>query len=106
MQHAPELLFIIFYTFVCKKLSSCRLKFLGKIAGKYVGNIKQASGKTKAKVRAPKFVSRILYCVALVTIHFFFSEQSFYGSYMTLHSHTITVISHALAYSSRWLQKP
>ena len=51
MQHAPDPLFILFYTFVVKDLSSCRQKFLGKIAGKYVGNLKQASG---AQVRAPK----------------------------------------------------
>ena len=36
MQRAPEPLFIIFYTFVFKNLSSCRLTFRGKIAGKYV----------------------------------------------------------------------
>ena len=51
MQRAPEPLFIIFYTFVFKNLSSCRLTFRGKIAGKYVGNLKQAS---RAQVRAPK----------------------------------------------------
>ena len=46
--------FIIFCTFVFKNLSSYGLKFLGKIAGKYVGNLKQASG---AQVRAPKKLS-------------------------------------------------
>ena len=51
MQHAPDPLFIILYTFVFKNLSSCRLKFLGKIAGKYVGNLKQASGEIKAQVQ-------------------------------------------------------
>ena len=50
MQHAPEPLFILFNTFVIKS----RIKFLGKIAGKYVGNLKQASGESKALVRGPK----------------------------------------------------
>ena len=36
----------------------------------------------------------------------FFSEQPFYGNYSTLDSHTITVISQAFAYSSRWRWKP
>ena len=34
-----------------------------------------------------------------------FSEQPFYGNYSTLDSHTITVISYAFAYSSRWRRK-
>ena len=36
----------------------------------------------------------------------FFSEQPFYGNYSTLDSHSITVIFHAFAYSSRWRRKP
>ena len=36
----------------------------------------------------------------------FFSEQTFYGNYSTLGSHTNTIISHTLAYSSRWRRKP
>ena len=36
----------------------------------------------------------------------FFPEQSFYGNYATLNSHTNTVISQAFAYSSRWRRKP
>ena len=36
----------------------------------------------------------------------FFSEQPFYGNYSTLGSHTNTIISHTLAYSSRWRRKP
>ena len=37
----------------------------------------------------------------------FFSEQSFYGNYMTLDSRTTpnTVVSHTFAYSSRWRRK-
>ena len=34
------------------------------------------------------------------------SEQPFWENYSTLDSHTIIVISHALAYSSRWRRKP
>ena len=52
-------------------------------------NCRQICGKFKASVWSTgtgpkKIVSRILYCVALVT------QQSFYSSYLTLHSHTIT----------------
>ena len=36
----------------------------------------------------------------------FFPEQSFYGNYATLNSHTNTVIFQAFAYSSRWRRKP
>ena len=58
--HALEPLFKIFYTFVCKLFfSSCWLK-TGKIADKYVENLKQASGETQAQVQPQKFVSRIL----------------------------------------------
>ena len=39
-------------------------------------------------------------------IHISFSEQPFYGTYSTSDSHANTVISHAIAYSSRWLRKP
>ena len=34
--------------------------------------------------------------------YFFFSEQPLYGNYSTLNSHTNTVISQAVTYSSRW----
>ena len=40
--HALEPLFKIFCTFVCENVSSCRLKFPGKIADKYMENLKQA----------------------------------------------------------------
>ena len=46
--HALKQLFKIFYTFMYKKLSvknfsSCRIKFHGKVAEKYVENLQQAS---------------------------------------------------------------
>ena len=41
--HVLEQLFKIFYTFVCKHFFSYQLKFPGKIAGKYMENLKQAS---------------------------------------------------------------
>ena len=37
---------------------------------------------------------------------FFFSEQPFFANYLTLDSHTITVISQAFAYSSGCRRKP
>ena len=43
--HVQEPLFKNFYTFVCKNFSSCRLKFPGKTADKYMENLKQASGE-------------------------------------------------------------
>ena len=52
------------------------------------------------------FFRRILRSEALVYKSSFFSEQSFYGNYSTLDSHTNIVISHAFAYSSRWRRKP
>jgi len=52
------------------------------------------------------FFRRILRSEALVyKLIIFFSEQPFYGNYSTLDSHANTVISHALANSSRWLPK-
>ena len=55
---------------------------------------------------ALKFFRRILRSEALVyKSYFFFSEQTFYANYSTLDSHTITVISQAFAYSSRWRRK-
>ena len=51
------------------------------------------------------FFERILRSEALVCKSYFFSEQPFYGNYSTLDSHTITVISHAFAHSSRWRRK-
>ena len=60
-----------------------------------------------AVYNALNFFSRILIrSEALVYNSCFFSEQPFYGNYSTLGSHTNTVISHAVAYSSWWLPKP
>ena len=53
------------------------------------------------------FFSRIGRSEALDDHSFsFFSEQPFYGNFWTLDSHTNTVMSHAVAYSSKWLPKP
>ena len=52
------------------------------------------------------FFSTILCFVALVYNSFFFSEQPLYANYLTLDSHINTVISHAVAYWSRWRRKP
>ena len=61
-----------------------------------MGNLKQATGKIEAQLRAAhKFVSRTLCSVALVL------EQPLYENYATLYSHTNTVISHPLSYMSR-----
>ena len=57
-------------------------------------------------VTPSNFFRRILRSEALVDKSYFFLEQPFYGNYSTLDSHTITVISHAFAYSSRWRRKP
>ena len=57
-----------------------------------------------AHVTPSIFFSKILRSEALVYNSYFFSEQLFYGNYLTLDSHTNTVISHAFAYSSRWRQ--
>ena len=59
-------IFKIFYAFVCKNFSGCQLKFPGKIANKYVENLKQASGEIQAQVWPQKFVNRILCYEALV----------------------------------------
>ena len=50
-------------------------------------------------VTPSNFLRRILRSEALVCKSYFFSEQPFYGNYSTLGSHTITVISHAFAYT-------
>lgn len=91
----------IFYTFVCKNVSSCPLKFPEKYADKYVENLKQASGEISAEVRP-----QILCCVALVhnSYHCFFVFLFFFRTcvlrklFEKLDSHTNT---HAPAYSSR-----
>ena len=49
-----------------------------------------------------KFFSRILGSLQFII---FFSEQSFFGNYSAFDSHTNTVISHMVAYPSRWLPK-
>ena len=84
--HAQEQLSKIFYTFVCKNVSSCPLKFPEKYEDIYVENLKQTSGEISAQVRP-----QILCCVALVynSYHFFFFlfvcfflEHACYGNYL------------------------
>ena len=48
-----------------------------------------------------QFFSRIVRSEVLVYNSYFFSEQPFYGNYFTLDSHTNTVTSFAVAYSSK-----
>ena len=77
--HVLEPLFKIIHTLSEKIFSSCRLKFAGK-------NCRQIYGKSKARVwrnlgtislRCPKFVSKILCCVALVYNSYFFQNSRF-----------------------------
>ena len=70
--HALEPLYTTFYTLVCKNVSSCWLKFSGKIANKYMENLRQASGEIWAQLQPQKFASRILCCVALGYNSYFF----------------------------------
>ena len=69
-------------------------------------DLKQVSGEIYAQLRAPKIVSKILCCVALVYDSYFFSELPFCVNYSTLDAHANTVISSAVAYLARWLPKP
>ena len=55
-----------------------------------------------AHVMPSNFFRRILRSEALVYKSYLFQ---FYGNYSTLDSHTITVISHAFVYLSRWRRK-
>ena len=66
-----------FYTLVCKNVSSCWLKFSGKIANKYMENLRQVSGEIWAQLRPQKFASRILCCVALGYNSYFFQNSRF-----------------------------
>ena len=47
--HALEPLFKIFYTFVCKKFSSCQLKFPAEKLQTIIWKSKQASGGIKSQ---------------------------------------------------------
>ena len=71
--HALEQIFQIFYTFVCKKFSSCRFKFPGKLQTNKHKSKAEAFGEIEAQERPQKFVSRILCYVALVYNSHFFS---------------------------------
>ena len=75
--HALEPLYTIFYTLVCKNVSSCWLKFSGKIVNKYMENLRQTSGEIWAQLQPQKFASRILCCVALSYNSYFFQNSRF-----------------------------
>ena len=70
--HALEPLFKIFHTIFCKNCSSCRLKFTGEIADKYVENLKQASREIQAQIRPQKFLSRIINLLCSFGLKFIF----------------------------------
>ena len=54
------------------------------------------------QVTPSNFFRRILRSEAFMSFKFiFFSERPFYGNYLTLDSHTNTLISHAVGYPSR-----
>ena len=100
--HAQEQLSKISHTFVCKKCFFLLTTISGKIADKYVENLKQTSGEISAQVRP-----QILCCVALAynSYHcyllfyfFFFRTCVLRKLFEKLYSHTNT---HALAYPSR-----
>ena len=54
---ALEPLFKIFYTFVCKNFSSCRLKFPEKNCGQIYGKSKASVWRNLSTVTAPKNLS-------------------------------------------------
>ena len=92
--HALERLFF----FVCKNFSSFRLKYPGKNCRQIHRKSNTSVWRKLSTVTAPKIL-----CCSFSLQLIFFSEQPFYANY---YSHTNTVISHAVAYSSRWLSKP
>ena len=96
----------LFCTFVHKNFSSCRLKFPVKNCRLMYGKSKTNDQRNRAQVRPPKFVSRALQSFAVklkFTIPSFFFQNSYLPkNYLTLDSHTNTVISHAVVYLSRW----
>ena len=69
------------------------------------GKSKTASGEIQAQVRPQTFFTTDPLLCSFSLQLTFFSEQPFYGNYLTLDSHTNTVISHTFAYSSRWRRK-
>ena len=95
----PSLICIIFH--IIRKLNPKTILMFHSSISKFT-----TCFPIEAQLEPQKFVSRILCCTALVYNSFFFSEQPFYGNYLTLDSHTNKVIFHAVSYSSRWLPKP
>ena len=89
--------FKIFYTFVCKNISSCCLKFPGKNCRWIYEKTRASDWRNLSTVPAPKICFFPLLCS--FSLQFvFFSEQPFYGNNSTLDSHISTVISHMAAY--------
>ena len=88
----------VFYTFVCKKVP-------GKITDMY-GKSKASLWKNLSTGTAQKSFGAI-FCFCDFSLQLiFFSVQPFNRNYSTVDSHTNTVISHAVTYSSRWRRKP
>ena len=108
--HALEPLLKVFYVFIYKFSFPADKNFPRKISDKYMENLKQASfwttclEKFKRSYVPPKtHVSKILCCVALAVYKsYFFSEQPFYGNYLTFHILAIIWDQYAL-FVSYWL---
>ena len=91
--HALEPLLKVFYVFIYKFSFPADKNFPRKISDKYMENLKQASFWTtclekfeRSYVPPKTHVSKILCCVALAVYKsYFFSEQPFYGNYLTFH---------------------
>ena len=87
-----------------------KLQWAGRniFADKCMENFRKLFLCMQLHVTPSDFFSRVLRSVKLkFTIHvFFFNRQLFSGNYLTLDYQADTAISHAVAYSSRWLPKP
>ena len=103
---ALEPLFKILYTFVCKKLSSCRLKFPGKNCRQIYGKSKASIWRSLGTVTDPKFVSKILCCVALAYKSYFQFRTAILRKLFDIRFSYKHCNFHAFAYSSRWRRKP
>ena len=65
------------------------------------------SKQIQQRARIGKIFARWHLAIAITSLQFiFFSKQPFNGNYMALDSHANPAISHAVAYSSKWLPKP
>ena len=91
-----------------KRFLHVDLNLLGKIANKYMENLKQGSRDIKHRNGPKNLLVESIYYYYLVYNSIFFSEQPLNENYSTLDSHTNNVISRAVAYysmKSRWLSK-